>query len=232
MWFYSFELLLTIYLFTIYTCTCSCSLWDYTDVVMNYLCGPYTSDAGSGLNHKWLQYFDIVITGRFVFCSLFPSLFCCYYLFSERIRGSRCWTFSSKPSFFHDDNRVGLFEVEPDSGKLLNADIQASKFVKSIHLYGKCFLIPYILYIYLLLWRLEAQDQVVSMQCQFTKFTRYLILFAIFYHCYSNFSDVDNGQMTFCPTCNGENDTWPLNRISIIMFLFLFCIIICAGRIS
>ncbi|CAD6206856.1 unnamed protein product [Miscanthus lutarioriparius] len=70
------------------------SLWDYTDVVMNYLCGPYTSDVGSGLNHNWLQYFDIVITG------------------------------SSKPSFFHDDNRAGLFEVEPDSGKLLNADIQ------------------------------------------------------------------------------------------------------------
>jgi len=197
---------------------------------MNYLCGPYTSDAGSGLNHKWLQYFDIVITGRFVFCSLFPSLFCCYYLFSERIRGSRCWTFSSKPSFFHDDNRVGLFEVEPDSGKLLNADIQASKFGKSIPSLWQMFL--NFLYIYLLLWRLEAQDQVVSMQCQFTKFTRYLILFAIFYHCYINFSDVDNGQMTFCPTCNGENDTWPLNRISIIMFLFLFCIIIYAGRIS
>lgn len=44
----------------------SCSLWDYTDVVMNYLCGPYTSDVGSGLNHNWLQYFDIVITGRLV----------------------------------------------------------------------------------------------------------------------------------------------------------------------
>lgn len=39
--------------------------------------------------------------------------------------------FSSKPSFFHDDNRAGLFEVEPDSGKLLNADIQASKIIKS-----------------------------------------------------------------------------------------------------
>lgn len=37
--------------------------------------------------------------------------------------------FSSKPSFFHDDNRTGLFEVEPDSGKLLNADLQESKVV-------------------------------------------------------------------------------------------------------
>ncbi|XP_078179950.1 HAD-superfamily hydrolase, subfamily IG, 5'-nucleotidase isoform X2 [Carex rostrata] len=70
------------------------SLWDYTDVVMNFLCGPHYSDVGYPDNHKWLQYFDVVITG------------------------------SSKPGFFHDDNRANLFEVEPDSGKLLNADIQ------------------------------------------------------------------------------------------------------------
>ncbi|GJN23154.1 hypothetical protein PR202_gb10777 [Eleusine coracana subsp. coracana] len=82
------------------------SLWDYTDVVMNYLCGPYTSDVGSGLNHKWLEYFDVVITG------------------------------SSKPGFFHDDNRAGLFEVEPDSGKLLNADIQIGS-PRSSHQHSK-----------------------------------------------------------------------------------------------
>jgi len=35
-----------------------------------------------------------------------------------------CNNWQLKPSFFHDDNRAGLFEVEPDSGKLLNADIQ------------------------------------------------------------------------------------------------------------
>uniref|UniRef100_A0A0D9ZDT0 5'-nucleotidase n=1 Tax=Oryza glumipatula TaxID=40148 RepID=A0A0D9ZDT0_9ORYZ len=69
------------------------SLWDYTDVVMNYLCRPYTSDVSSSHNHKWLGYFDVVITG------------------------------SAKPGFFHDGNRAGLFEVEPDSGKLLNADL-------------------------------------------------------------------------------------------------------------
>ncbi|GJM96782.1 hypothetical protein PR202_ga13648 [Eleusine coracana subsp. coracana] len=82
------------------------SLWDYTDVVMNYLCGPYTSDVGSGLNHKWLEYFDVIITG------------------------------SSKPGFFHDDNRAGLFEVEPDSGKLLNADIQIGS-PRSSHQHSK-----------------------------------------------------------------------------------------------
>jgi hypothetical protein len=40
------------------------SLWDYTDVVMNYLCGPYISDLGSSNKQKWLEYFDVVITGR------------------------------------------------------------------------------------------------------------------------------------------------------------------------
>ncbi|KAJ4759952.1 Cytosolic purine 5'-nucleotidase [Rhynchospora pubera] len=70
------------------------SLWDYTDVVMNFLCGPHYPDVSYPDNHKWLQYFDVVITG------------------------------SSKPGFFHDDNRANLFQVEPDSGKLLNADLQ------------------------------------------------------------------------------------------------------------
>jgi hypothetical protein len=44
--------------------SCFCSLWDYTDVVMNYLCGPYISDLGSSHKQKWLEYFDVVITGR------------------------------------------------------------------------------------------------------------------------------------------------------------------------
>ncbi|KAJ3670067.1 hypothetical protein LUZ60_010391 [Juncus effusus] len=73
------------------------SLWDYTDVVMNFLCGTHYSDINNASdNHKWLQYFDVVITG------------------------------SCKPSFFHDDNRASLFEVEPDSAKLVNADLQIS----------------------------------------------------------------------------------------------------------
>lgn len=110
-------------------------------------------------------------------CLLFPysSFFCCSYLLSESISflnsASPCWTFSSKPSFFHDDNRAGLFEVEPDSGKLLNADIQASEISSLFYLYGICSLIPNMTYP---LWRLEAQDQVFSMQHQFTKYTRYL----------------------------------------------------------
>lgn len=56
---------------------CPCSLWDYTDVVMNYLCRPYTSDVSSSHNHKWLGYFDVVITGRLV-CSNVPCLSVCF----------------------------------------------------------------------------------------------------------------------------------------------------------
>ncbi|KAM3341811.1 5'-nucleotidase domain-containing protein 4 isoform X1 [Capsicum galapagoense] len=67
------------------------SLWDYTNIVMNFLCGPKPS-AGSSSRFDWLQYFDIVITG------------------------------SAKPGFFHDEIRANLFEVEPESGMLINTD--------------------------------------------------------------------------------------------------------------
>uniref|UniRef100_A0A5B6YU09 5'-nucleotidase n=1 Tax=Davidia involucrata TaxID=16924 RepID=A0A5B6YU09_DAVIN len=68
------------------------SLWDYTNIVMNFLCGPQTLDGSSTSNFDWLQYFDVVITG------------------------------SAKPSFFQDENRASLFEVEAESGMLLNTD--------------------------------------------------------------------------------------------------------------
>ncbi|XP_011649621.1 5'-nucleotidase domain-containing protein 4 isoform X2 [Cucumis sativus] len=68
------------------------SLWDYTNVVMNFLCNSSTPDGDQKCNFDWLQYFDVVITG------------------------------SAKPGFFHDDNRANLFEVEAKSGMLLNTD--------------------------------------------------------------------------------------------------------------
>ncbi|CAI9786585.1 unnamed protein product [Fraxinus pennsylvanica] len=69
------------------------SLWDYTNIVMNFLCGPNTMNSCcSATNFDWLQYFDVVITG------------------------------SAKPGFFHDENRANLFEVDPESGMLLNTD--------------------------------------------------------------------------------------------------------------
>ncbi|XP_030484344.2 uncharacterized protein LOC115700814 isoform X2 [Cannabis sativa] len=68
------------------------SLWDYTNIVMNFLCGARTMDGIRKCNFDWLQYFDVVITG------------------------------SAKPGFFHDDSRANLFEVEPVSGMLLNTD--------------------------------------------------------------------------------------------------------------
>lgn len=42
----------------------SCSLWDYTNIVMNFLCASRTMDGGNKCNFDWLQYFDVVITGR------------------------------------------------------------------------------------------------------------------------------------------------------------------------
>ncbi|KDO84557.1 hypothetical protein CISIN_1g006585mg [Citrus sinensis] len=68
------------------------SLWDYTTIVMNFLCGSHTLDGGITCNSDWLLYFDVVITG------------------------------SAKPGFFHEDNRANLFQVEPESGMLLNTD--------------------------------------------------------------------------------------------------------------
>lgn len=32
------------------------------------------------------------------------------------------YPYSAKPGFFHEDNRANLFEVEPESGMLLNTD--------------------------------------------------------------------------------------------------------------
>ncbi|CAM8939211.1 unnamed protein product [Rhodiola kirilowii] len=68
------------------------SLWDYTNIVMSFLCGPYVEDSSTPSRFSWLKYFDVIITG------------------------------SMKPSFFHEENRVNLFEVEPESGMLLNTD--------------------------------------------------------------------------------------------------------------
>ncbi|CAK7349300.1 unnamed protein product [Dovyalis caffra] len=65
------------------------SLWDYTNIVMNFLCESHTLDA---CNFDWLQYFNVIITG------------------------------SAKPGFFHEESNANLFEVEPESGKLINTD--------------------------------------------------------------------------------------------------------------
>ncbi|KAI4316814.1 hypothetical protein L6164_024756 [Bauhinia variegata] len=68
------------------------SLWDYTNIVMNFLCGSSSVVVDGTTNFGWLQYFDVVITG------------------------------SAKPGFFHEENRANLFEVEPETGMLLNTD--------------------------------------------------------------------------------------------------------------
>ncbi|XP_048331009.1 uncharacterized protein LOC107420251 isoform X1 [Ziziphus jujuba] len=68
------------------------SLWDYTNIVMNFLCESRTLDGSKKCNFDWLRYFDLVITG------------------------------SAKPGFFHDDSRANLFQVELETAKLLNTD--------------------------------------------------------------------------------------------------------------
>ncbi|CAH9080982.1 unnamed protein product [Cuscuta epithymum] len=68
------------------------SLWDYTNAVMNFLCGPKASDACSAETSEWVDHFDVVITG------------------------------SAKPGFFHDERRASIYEVEPKSGMLMNTD--------------------------------------------------------------------------------------------------------------
>ncbi|WZZ06978.1 hypothetical protein YC2023_092899 [Brassica napus] len=67
-------------------------LWDYTNIVMNFLCGGRTVHGPDTCNFDWLQYFDVVITG------------------------------SAKPGFFHEESRANLFEVELKSGMLINTD--------------------------------------------------------------------------------------------------------------
>lgn len=50
------------------------SLWDYTNVVMNFLCESQTMEGSEKCNFDWLQYFDVVITGRL--CSFLLHIFC------------------------------------------------------------------------------------------------------------------------------------------------------------
>lgn len=68
------------------------SLWDYTHVAMNYLCGKSESAEKTPRTFQWLNYFDLVITG------------------------------SAKPGFFADGSRAGIFEVDIKSAMLMNTD--------------------------------------------------------------------------------------------------------------
>lgn len=44
------------------------SLWDYTHVVMNFLLG---GRVGNDRNEEWLEYFDVVICGRYLIHSAY-----------------------------------------------------------------------------------------------------------------------------------------------------------------
>lgn len=64
------------------------SLWDYTNVVMNYI---LHGRQGAEKNLEWMEYFDVVVTG------------------------------SGKPAFFFDVSKQ-MFEVDPETGMLMNTD--------------------------------------------------------------------------------------------------------------
>lgn len=51
------------------------SLWDYTNVVMNFVFGARTMDGNSSLSLDWLQHFDFVITGRLCFLHCLKILY-------------------------------------------------------------------------------------------------------------------------------------------------------------
>lgn len=68
------------------------SLWDYTNVVMNFLCGDNILEDSLPCKYDWIENFDLVITG------------------------------SSKPGFFLEENRANLFQIDPESGMLQNTD--------------------------------------------------------------------------------------------------------------
>ncbi|RDX95100.1 Cytosolic purine 5'-nucleotidase, partial [Mucuna pruriens] len=81
------------------------SLWDYTNVVMNFLCR--SKGVNESTQFDWLKYFDVVITGRSYFLAK-----------PDHVNHS----YSTKPSFFLEGNHANLFEVDPESGMLLNTD--------------------------------------------------------------------------------------------------------------
>lgn len=72
------------------------SLWDYTDVVMNYLENPRKQGpqvpGAADRDLKWADYFDLVIVG------------------------------GNKPSFLLDERSLPLFKIDPSSGALENLE--------------------------------------------------------------------------------------------------------------
>lgn len=59
----------------------SCSLWDYTNIVMNFLCESRTINGSNPINFDWLQYFDVVITGRYIMnCNIPHTFLVCFNL--------------------------------------------------------------------------------------------------------------------------------------------------------
>ncbi len=87
--------------------------------------------------HSWLQYFDIVFTGRFgdvYFTSLLQvTHIFCLYLFRKIFACSR--------SFFSEESHVELFDVEIETGKISNPkEYQVNKVILNNHQDGSILL--------------------------------------------------------------------------------------------
>lgn len=68
------------------------SLWEYTQVVMNYLEGGSAKSTPPSRDLKWQDYFDLIIVG------------------------------GNKPAFLLDERSLPLFKVDPVSGRLINLE--------------------------------------------------------------------------------------------------------------
>lgn len=62
-----------------------CSLWDYTNVVMSFLCERRPLDGSVTSSFDWLQYFDVVITGRSCYFLCYYNLICFVHTFASSL---------------------------------------------------------------------------------------------------------------------------------------------------
>ncbi|KAH1204176.1 hypothetical protein GLYMA_17G250700v4 [Glycine max] len=104
------------------------SLWDYSNVVMNFLCG--SSEANESTQFDWLKYFDVVITG-----SAKPSFF---------LEGNHANLFEVVPEsgmLLNTDNGSPMAQVGNTSARVLKEEKGHARKVFQVlyvgdHIYG------------------------------------------------------------------------------------------------
>lgn len=107
-------------------------------MVMNYVFGKSGGDGGTPRDDAWLNFFDVVITGRFASTftvsvqsclaiiqqpyTLQSHMLAFYVILTHPFDVPGAKTTSAKPNFFVDGNRSPLFEVDISTGMLRNTD--------------------------------------------------------------------------------------------------------------